>query len=130
MPDEEKTKRGRPRVFPEVAMRVMRDGEEWTDRTCQNGIYRGHAYNVLKARADEFPWLLARDGRLRRTVLTELGRLRDDDLILEAADAVEALAFREQGQLTVVDAVAVLRELRLSPEPYGSFKRAQRGIPA
>ena len=99
-------------------MRVMRGGEEWTDRTCQNGIYRGHAHSVLKAHADEFPWLLARrGGRLRTTVLTELGRLRDAALILEAAHAVEALAVREQGHLTVVDAVAVLRELRLSPEP-------------
>ena len=122
----EKRRRGRPKTVGLVVQRCKLDGDPFvddvevtTDRTRQNRVYHQIALVALGAGDDpRFDWLTgtAGDGYrgMQRTLLAELGRLRDDDRIREVA--LELCQHRP----TRREAIAYIRRVRgVRKEPTG-----------
>jgi hypothetical protein len=116
--------RGRPRLssteFEDVATRFWAFGK--TRHTRTNAVYRHRAIRQFIEDA-RFAWLCrdpvpnGPDGTLRRTILTELGRI-DDEGIREAI-ALDLCA----RQPTAREAVAQIRAYRLGRSPRGSVRQ-------
>jgi hypothetical protein len=105
-------KRGRPYLFFTDANDKRECKKHYpdvrTDRTLVNRLYSDRALSVLgDGHKPEFLWLAdAQTGRYRRTVLTELGRVNEDDLLLDVAfDLCER-------KLKTVAAVRLIRNWR------------------
>ena len=86
-----KRRRGRPySVFTDANdMREMiaRCRDVRTERSVANRLYYHHALSVIGGgRESDLHWLAdVCTGRYRRTILTELGRIDDEDLLLDVA---------------------------------------------
>ena len=110
----EKKKRGRPKIVPDWEtdlVKNMHDGD--TVRSDQNNYYLLEAMNALDF-DPEFAWLLPahaeiKAGRatIRKTIMYELGRLQDAEVIRAVASRVCELKQKSK------DAVAMIRRFRL-----------------
>ena len=119
-----KAKGGRPRAIPDDFQEMIDFVVEPNvcERTRQNTWYRTIAINAVDGH-DEFKWLcdgeaiMRGDGKSRRGILSELGRLQDED-------AIRAVA-RELGKMdprpTTREAVARIRRYRLGREAKGTY---------
>ena len=107
---DEKPKRGRPRLLmPEY------EAELWnlypptgvkSTRGIQNKHYLCHAVGLVKD-DPRFAWIVdAKTDRVRSTILTELGRIEDDDDLLEMALLIC------ESRASTRKAVAAIRQFR------------------
>lgn len=121
----EKRGRGRPPLFSamyESYMPMM--GAKGCRRSCANLFYRMRAFGRLfvsdgdldEARIERFRWLFdntsEQSGR-KQSILAELGRIEDPDLLTEVADLLC------ERQPKARDAVALVRRIRLGRIPPG-----------
>jgi hypothetical protein len=116
-------KRGRPYLlFNDAA-----DKREWqnlnpdvrTERTLVNRVYFAHALSVL-GDGPEFIWLAdAKADRFKHTILTELGRVDEDEEIRHLAGDICEL------KLTTAEAVSFIRDCRGVSKP-ASAERLER----
>jgi hypothetical protein len=125
----ETKKGGRPRVI-HPAMRKVIDfavgRPSATERTRQNKHYQIHAMQTLGLKAEDdtpaaYLWIWGKphvprpgDHKVKWTVLGELGRVEDAELMREMAARVCEL------KLSTRDAVAAIRRLRSDGNPPGS----------
>jgi hypothetical protein len=103
-------KRGRPRVIPEELMESLRG--QWPDLTSDrslNNLYHVlTASRALKADPEKYTYLFDRaSGRLRKTILAELGRFEEPEVIRELADEIC------ETRMKTAEAVEGLRFIRL-----------------
>jgi hypothetical protein len=112
-------KRGRPRVLDEKAESVFRKlfPELRSRRSLQNRAYSSHAASVLKTMPDfleRYRWIFGESGEMgatwRHGVLVELGQLRDEQSIINLADAMCQAA--KERRLTTSEVVALARRGR------------------
>jgi hypothetical protein len=124
----DKPKRGRPKLLDEWIEEKLRDdwGPFATERTVQNAWYHIRAFNVLGFGDDApldpfFLWLCDPERQrgpsgkvFRKTILTELGRIGDDETLIAVAREICDLKPKAR------DAVALIRRARLGggkPKP-------------
>ncbi len=104
----EKRKRGRPERFPPQLLEVYRQGSDgYTRRAHQNTGYHVAAFQAL---GDDpaYEWLMdPKTGKVRRSILAELGRLEDPDAIRDIAGQICEL------RLKAADAIMAVRAVRL-----------------
>lgn len=119
----EKPKRGRPVVMPEEWEKLMTGLGMFTDihsrRGRVNKWYMAHAMSVLMDESQKIPgryaWLHDEaTQRIRSTILTELGRIEDDALLI--AMAGELCNHKPHTK----DAVAMIRRVRRVNRKKGS----------
>jgi hypothetical protein len=120
MPDEgisekisEKRKRGRPQLLhPKLRAIYAQDQQYASERTIQNTSYHIRAFALLQ----EEPWAEwligytskeGKPGKVRKTILAELGRLDDDTDLVMMARAICA------SRPNTRDALARIRQFRL-----------------
>jgi len=103
------SKRGRPPVFSEESIAIFRNlfPDLTTRRGLTNKAYEIHALGVLNAseawKTFYEPFFLCKGGtRFKSSLLCELGRLRDEGLILEIARQVVELANTPGSEKTTV----------------------------
>jgi hypothetical protein len=110
-------KRGRPKAFPDELMKLYEAGGLFLDvgseRQRQNIAYRMRAAGLLKDDPERFGWLYdLRAGQRgekkawKPTILSELGRIRDDEELKEVASEVCKLRPKTR------DAVSMIRRYR------------------
>jgi len=105
----ENRKRGRPEI---MCSEERQDYSGiWPDiktaRGLQNKYYQSQAVKLIMDKP-EFSWLLdSRVNRVKQTLLTELGRIANDDALLEAARALCRI------RPSTSDGVAMIRRYRL-----------------
>ena len=121
-----KPKRGRPYLFFTDAA----DKREWkkhypdvrTDRTLVNRLYSDRALSVLgDGRKPEYIWLAdVKADRFKHTILTELGRVDEDDEIRDLA------GFICEKKMSTSEAVSFIRDCRgvLKPATQQGITRA------
>jgi hypothetical protein len=125
-------KRGRPRVLVEHAEAAYRQlfPEVRSRRSLQNRAYSSHALAVLAGvpeHRQRFRWLVGSDGNtLRMGALVELGRYRDEQSILNLADAMCRAA--AERRLTTSEAAALVRSGRGRRGPREFCKPSQDGL--
>jgi hypothetical protein len=116
----EKRKRGRPRLLHPALHEVFAQGQQYaSERTIQNASYHIRAFSLLQ---DEpwAKWLMGyvsqegKPGQIRKTILAELGRLREDEVLRAVARQIC------ERKPTTKDAVAMIRHYRLGRQPRGA----------
>jgi hypothetical protein len=120
----ENRRRGRPRVFDAATFarlraELQRDTPDVSDRTVQNRLYQYKAQALLNGH-EWARWLIDPAGILRRTrgtyrqtILQELGRLPNDQ------DLVEMAQWICRQKPTAREAVRIIRALRRGYRPPG-----------
>jgi hypothetical protein len=121
----ENRRRGRPRVFDAVTFARLRaqmrqDNADISDRTVQNRLYQYTAQGLLDGQ-DWARWLIDPKGIMqdkrrayRKTIMQELGRLQNPDLLVEMA------RFICERKPTTRDAVRMIRMARRGYKPRGT----------
>jgi hypothetical protein len=112
-----KGKRGRPRLLHPEMREILAMGQQYSsERTILNTSYRLRAFGLLEHEPWAQAWLLnstSREGKpgTRRTILTELGRVTDDERLIFLARLL-----CEQ-QPTTAAAIAFIRRCRHGDQP-------------
>ncbi len=93
-----KKKRGRPRLLSleyETALKQLYAGIVNTRRSLQNKSYEARASGLLQEYPDRFLWLRDKQKSekgmpkaLKQTILSELGRIDEDSVLLQMADLI------------------------------------------
>jgi len=126
----EKRRRGRPRLLTPRERGSLRNlfPDNTTERSLQDIDYRLRAIGLLKEQA-EFAWLYdpqrVRAGEKRcwkPLILTELGRIADDEELLTAAREVCRLKPKAH------DAARIVRRFRIGREPAASTGKLASAI--
>ncbi len=106
----EKRKRGRPERFHPRLLEIFRQGSDgYTRRAHQDAGYHVVAVKALGGGDDPaYAWLIdPKTGKVRRSILAELGRLEDPDTIRDIAGQICEL------RLKAADAIMAIRAARL-----------------
>lgn len=125
-------KQGRPRVLVEHAEAAFRKlfPEVRSRRSLQNRAYSSRALAVLAEvpeHRQRFRWLVGSDGNtLRMGALVELGRYRDEQSVLNLADAMCRAA--AERRLTTSEAAALVRRGRGRRGTHEFCKPSQDGL--
>jgi len=128
----EKPRRGRPRRYHPDKVAFVMNGTGLTARGAQNKIHMGHAVRVLEPASAQYPelsWLLNRaDGTFRTTILSELGRARNDEAIIFLAREVTSEHLKSREAVAYIRRVR--RELEQRPVPPASARALAAAVVA
>ena len=105
-----KRKRGRPERFHPSMLEIYRQGSDgYTRRAHPDAGYHVAAFQALGGGDDPaYAWLIdLKTGKVRRSILAELGRLEDPDAIRDIAGQICEL------RLKAADAIMAVRAVRL-----------------